>query len=414
MQKFILLISMLLMAFSLFSQQKNGRKFEMFQPKFQVVDDTQFEMKKVKQGTSVQTVTVINNALSYSDNDIKVRIETVDSDVKLKCQEILENGVVVDTIVLAAQQIESTKWNGSKPVYRYAFVNLKPTQRLHDYVQKDYQIAIKNVNTIYQRYLEKLHSDQQKETDVIESAKRKAERDSINLAESKKRAEQSRIDEEERQQQQQASLQRRILNDLHTDFTEPTSPIQTKSGTNAGGAKFTYEYYVGKDGYEVKHGKYTVSMTYNNHKYWTGLSNLGWVYLNGTESITCYYQNGILHGKLTYTRNVSTTSTFGNAMNLKQTYDLQIYKGFLTGSFTFTYEGITYTGKAVNGIIEYCDYQTSGGYHGKLSSITNNPPYLSIPKVSNGSYETEITLINLQSLVVQIPMFRFPLIGSND
>jgi len=394
---------MLLIAFSLFPQQKRGKKFEMFVPKFEVVDESEFETKKVRFDNSVQSVTIVNNALSYTDNDIKIRIKFIDTSERMKCQEILENGIVVDTLVLAR-------------TYANKFSDVKPAQRFQDYIKTltPYKNAVQEFNTKYRFAVRMLHDGQKYESEKLEQAKRQAVRDSINLAESKIREEQNRIDAEERQQQQQKSLQKRVLNDLHTDFTEPTSPIQTKSGTNAGGAKVTYEYYVGKDGYEVKHGKYTESMTYNNHKYWTGLSNLGWVYLDGTESMTCYYRNGILHGKITYARNVSTTSTFGNAMNLKQTYDLQIYKGFLTGSFKFTYEGITYTGKAIDGILEYCNYQTSGGYHGKLSSITNNPPYLSIPKVSNGSYETEITLINLQSLVVQIPIFRFPLIGSND
>lgn len=35
---------------------------------------------------------------------------------------------------------------------------------------------------------------------------------------------------------------------MEFEFTEPAGTIQTKSLTNAQGAKITYEYYIGKDG----------------------------------------------------------------------------------------------------------------------------------------------------------------------
>lgn len=127
--------------------------------------------------------------------------------------------------------------------------------------------------------------------------------------------------------------QRRFFGDYKTEFTRPIGQIKTKSITNDQGAKVAYEYYVNADGYEVMRGKYSITMNYNRYKFWTGLDKYGWVYLNGNESITYYYRNGILHGKLSYNRDISTTSTFGNAMKLKDSYNFEIYKGFLTGIF---------------------------------------------------------------------------------
>ena len=224
------------------------------------------------------------------------------------------------------------------------------------------------------------------------------------------------IDKQKQKEEELAALERknryRLVGDIEYEFTEPTGAIQTKSLTNAQGAKITYQYYIGNDGYEVKHGKYSVTMNFNNHKYWTGLGAYGWVYLDGVETLTYYYRNGIVHGKLTYSRDVRTTSTFGNAMKLKDSYNLDNYKGFLSGNFKFEYKGITYTGKAVNGILEYCDYQTNNGFHGKLTSNPNSKS-VSVAEINNGNRTFEFdSSIELPSIIATMPMFRFPLIGN--
>lgn len=223
------------------------------------------------------------------------------------------------------------------------------------------------------------------------------------------------IDKEKQRAEELAALEQeqryRLVGDIEYEFTEPIGAIQTKSLTNAQGAKVTYQYYVNENGYEVKHGKYSVTMNFNNHKYWTGLDAYGWVYLDGVETLTYYYRNGIVHGKLTYSRDVKTASTFGNEMKLKDSYDLDIYKGFLTGNFKFSYNGITYTGKAINGILEYCNYQTGNGFHGKLTSNPNSKS-VSVAEINNGNRTFEFdSNIELPSIIATMPMFRFSLIG---
>ena len=232
--------------------------------------------------------------------------------------------------------------------------------------------------------------------------------DSLRRVENEKR---NAITQAEREKNQAEQNRKSMLGSYEYEFVEPTGPIQTKSITGNSGAKIVYEYYVNENGYEVKHGEYTINMTYNNHKYWTGLDVYGWVYLDGFESLTYHYRNGIVHGKLIYRRDVRTESTFGNAMNLKDSYNLDIYKGFLTDNFKFEYKGITYVGKAVNGILEYCDYQTNDGFNGKIISNPNSKS-VSVAEINNGyrTFEFDIN-IGLPYIIATMPSFRFPLIG---
>ena len=210
---------------------------------------------------------------------------------------------------------------------------------------------------------------------------------------------------------QELAARKRMLGDYETEFTEPTGPIQTKSLTNELGAKVTYQYYVNENGYEVKHGKYTVTMSFKDHKYWVG-GNYGFIHVTGTETLTETYRNGILHGPLTYKCNANTSSTFGNPELINRSYKLNIYKGFLTGDFKFSYNGITYTGKAINGILEYCNYQTDNGFHGKLTSNPNSKS-VSVAEINNGNRTFEFdSSIELPSIIATMPMIRFPLIGN--
>lgn len=223
------------------------------------------------------------------------------------------------------------------------------------------------------------------------------------------------IDKEKQKAEELAALEReqryRLIGDIEYEFTEPIGPIQTKLITNALGAKVTYQYYVNESGYEVMHGKYSISAIYQDYKYWDGGAK-GWVYYNGTETLTYHYRNGILHGKVVYQSNVKETSTFGNPRDRSNSYNFDIYKGFLTGGFNFSYNGITYTGKAVNGILEYCNYQTNDGFHGKLTSNPNSKS-VSIAEINNGYRTFEFdSEIQLPSVLAPIPMFRFPLIGN--
>lgn len=208
-----------------------------------------------------------------------------------------------------------------------------------------------------------------------------------------------------------AERKKRIYATLNADISDPAKPLQTKTATNTLGAKVTYQYYVNDNGYEVKHGKCTVTMTFNNYKFWTGMSQYGWVYLNGSESCTYYYKNDIVHGRLTYSSNVSASATFGNDELLKNNISFDVYKGFINGDFKFTYKGITYTGKATNGILDYCNYDTVNGYHGKLTSNSAGKN-ISISEIDNGYSEFELDAItDFAGICCKIPMLYFPRTG---
>jgi hypothetical protein len=85
----------------------------------------------------------------------------------------------------------------------------------------------------------------------------------------------------------------------------------------------------------------------------------------------------------------------------------------LTGEIDLSYNGIKYTGKAINGIIDYCEYETNDGYHGSITSIANGNDLVSIPEIYNGYRTFEFdNMIYLNSMVAKIPSFRFPLAGS--
>ena len=92
-----------------------------------------------------------------------------------------------------------------------------------------------------------------------------------------------------------------------------------------------------------------------------------------------------MHGSFSYQRKLNTKSTFNTAnTNLNQTYNFQIYKGFLTGNFKFEYNDITYT-----------------------SSKT-----VSVAEINNGNRTFVFDgSIELQTVIVTMPLFRFPLIG---
>ena len=113
---------------------------------------------------------------------------------------------------------------------------------------------------------------------------------------------------------------------------------------------------------------------------------------------------------LTYKCDVKTNSSFGNEFKLNNSYNLNIYKGFLTGNFKFDYKGITYTGKAVNGILEYCNYETIDGFHGKLTSNPNSDE-VSVAKIHGDRIFEFDGNITLPTIITAMSAFRFPLIG---
>ena len=119
-----------------------------------------------------------------------------------------------------------------------------------------------------------------------------------------------------------------------------------------------------------------------------------------------------MHGSFSYQRKLNTKSTFNTAnTNLNQTYNFQIYKGFLIGNFKFEYNDITYTGKATNGILDYCDHETITGFHGKLKSNSSSKT-VSVAEINNGNRTFVFDgSIELQTVIVTMPLFRFPLIG---
>lgn len=213
------------------------------------------------------------------------------------------------------------------------------------------------------------------------------------------RLEKERIEREEQEKE-------KILGTYNFEFTEPTSEIKTKSITNFYGAHIKYKYYINENGYEVYHGKFEAIMNFKNDYY-----NINGKYMNlsGTETLTCYYHNGILHGNLNYNRNLKS-KTKPNSPILKKTYNFKIYKGFLTGNFNFNYEWITYNGNAKNGILDFCEYETSDGFHGSLTSNSSSTT-VSIPEINNGIINLELYYIYLKGISISIPSFRFPLLG---
>ena len=69
----------------------------------------------------------------------------------------------------------------------------------------------------------------------------------------------------------------------------------------------------------------------------------------------------------------------------------------------------------MKGILDYCNYETEDGYHGKLSSIVTNIKFRYIAKINNGYRTFEFDdNIELPSLFVIMSSFRFSLIGGND
>lgn len=242
------------------------------------------------------------------------------------------------------------------------------------------------------------------------------ERDSILAANSLALLERKIDEQYERQRREYAekealAARKKIMKDLEADISDPAKPLLTKTYTNAVGSKVTYQYYVNDKGYEVKHGKFTETRTFNNYRYWSGMSQYGWVYLDGTESCTRYYKNGILHGRITYSSNISSSSTFGNDGLLKNNISFDVYKGVISGDFKFTYKGITYAGKATNGILDYCDYATNDGYHGKLTSNSSGNEF-SIAVINNGYREFEFDAItDWPTVCCSIPTVYFPRIG---
>ena len=85
----------------------------------------------------------------------------------------------------------------------------------------------------------------------------------------------------------------------------------------------------------------------------------------------------------------------------------------LTGDFKFMYNGVTYIGKAVNGLIERCTY---GGEGRTIVGVTDNPKFLSYAKIE---YYTkfdlkEIKFNTVNEAIMTLPALRFPLVGSNE
>ena len=425
-KQLLIIPTMLCMTFSLFSQVKKGRKFEMYQPKYVVYDDTEFKTSKLKLSgvTTRDTRTVkIDNPFSYSEHDIIVVIEAEDTNIKLKCQELIEDGYIVDTLVLAVGTPDIVKWNGSKPIYKYKFEKLKKPEYFSDYMESDLENAMYQHNATYKRQLAYLKQEQEYEQQEIEKAIAAAKRDSIKAEESRKLQERQRIEQEERKIAQAESNRKQILGDLYTELIQPKAKIQTKSFVSDIGIKFTYEYYVNDEGYEVYHGKYTKEMIFNNYRYYSSgqtipgmrLQGKGNVTLNGKETMTCHYFNGILHGKLTYSCDVKERSWNGNPVHHQNSYNLEIYKGFLTGNFTnLPYNSRLFTGKATNGILDYTDY-TESTYHGKVTSISSKPAFFSYLIIKRGDREyVQNNGVMLGGILASIPAFRFPLIGSNE
>jgi hypothetical protein len=313
----------------------------------------------------------------------------------------IQNNVVVDTLVV------------------YDNTELETAQSLSAYQRTQYyEPVLKRFNEIRNLNLANLNKYQTQYEANLLLAEQQRITDSLESIEHQRRmAEQEAV----RQRAIAEEQDRRMMGDWKFEFTEPAGPIQTKSFTNVKGAKVTYEYYVGDNGYEVMHGRFIETMTFNDHRYWLGLNSVGWVYLDGTETLTCHYQNGVLHGQMTYRSNVDYDATFDNARSLNQTYNFDIYKGFLDGSFDFWFKDIHYVGQAFKGIIQgSCKYETREGYHGSIdskpfSTEKGTSVQIAIPTVDTGWHDIEMSFsIDLPSILCNIPAFRFPFINVKE
>jgi len=323
--------------------------------------------------------------------------DTVFQDIVYKCN-FFDNTEKILTI-------DGIRYDGSSSLSKYR--TNAPFQKKIKAFAQDKKEFEKEKNLFVTRYLKY-------EDDYLKFTREEAVKDSLKAIEQAKREaaeEAARKIEQQRLEKVEAERQRRkVWQSLQADISDPAKPLQTKTTTNAAGAKVTYQYYINDNGYEVKHGKYTVTMTFKNYTFWTG-SQYGYAHLNGTESCTYYYKNGILHGRVTYSSDVSASATFGNDELLKNNISFDVYKGVITGNFKFSYKGITYTGKATKGILDYCDYETRDGYHGKLTSNSASKN-LEIAIINNGSWEFELNDgIKLEAFICNIPAFCFPRIG---
>lgn len=346
------------------------------------------------------------NPLNYSDSDAMYKVICLPKTSPkegLYCYTVENNGVV-DTMAFAyaAYQFTTQGWMQDGAI--------EPNLPYNDAVKTfaDYKESYDKAKKMTDDLLSRLHTMQEREKTKLAEAKQKQIEDSLARIE---RDKQAAIEAARWQEERTASTRKHILGTLDFEFTEPTEPIQTMTITKASGVQVTYQYYLNEHGGEVYHGKKTSTMTFENYKYWRGY-DVGFVYITGTETLTETYRNGILHGPMKYERKTSTQSTFGNPRTQDITYDFDIYKGFLNGDFNFSSNGAHFKGKAINGILEYCDYRTNDGIHGQLTSNPNNPNSLSMAQLKNTF--TELYMIHLPaSVVMTIPQFRFPLIGSN-
>lgn len=396
----ILMMCLLCTAF-VNAKPKKSKKFEIRLPtKCHVLDKTP------KFSTS--------NIESYSEFDIDVSIFESERNAYVVAYTLSENDIIIDTLVT-----EFNLYNDGIKTWKTEKIN--PEQSYSVFKQNylannvEYQKAIKESTKLINKHKEScanaVKAKQISDQRAKEYAEYKAINDSIRNEERAERERISKMQMEQAAHAKENQGRRRLLGDYEYKFTEPTSVIKTKLLTNAYGAKVSYQYYVNENGYEVYHGKYTATMNFKDHKYYANAS-IGFITVNGTETITYHYRNGILHGSFSYQRKLNTKSTFNTAnTNLNQTYNFQIYKGFLTGNFKFEYNDITYTGKATNGILDYCDYETITGFHGKLKSNSSSKT-VSIAEINNGNRTFAFDgSIELQTVIVTMPLFRFPLIG---
>lgn len=347
--------------------QNAGQEFTMQQSEYVVIDNTPYGFARHGSNSREADISVSVGLKPVSDRDMRWRCKY---------------GAELDTLILAVQRND---------FYEGGWIDIKKFPNgiaISEYLADNYAKANSKSNDKIAYYTEKVLAHLESEP-WIDREKQKAE-------------ELAALEREQRY---------RLIGNIEYDFTEPTGSIQTKSGTNPFGAKGSYQYYVNENGYEVKHGKMTTVMAFNDHKYWVG-GNHGFIHITGTETLTETYRNGILHGPLTYRCNANADSTFGNPEDINRSYNLNIYKGFLTGNFKFSYNGITYTGKAINGILEYCDYQTNDGFHGRITSNPNSKS-ISVAEINNGYNTFEFDdNIKLPSIITVMPTFRFPLMGN--
>lgn len=395
MRRAVLSIGLMLVGTMCYGQEpKASEKFELSYSGYKVVNKTPFAHLRFD-----------SDLEKYEVSDVDVSVEKAKSTLlRHDCQWSADGKL--DTILLGTKKYDPTyrKWRTDSKIPG------KPTYR--EYYAESYAHAEREAARIRQeltdritRVIAKRDAERERKRIADEEYRREREiRDSIKRAEDAYYAELNRKNEAKWEQEKWQNRTDRLT----LQFYQPTSEVQTKAFTNDKGVNITYSYYM-KDGEEVLHGKYTARHIYKDYKFWAG-GSYGFIYLNGIETFECTYKNGVMHGQYRYSRDVKQDSTFGNEHNLKHTIALNMWNGFLDGSFDFVADEFRYVGRANHGILEQITVTKLSNSHSQdFKSNMNGDRAKPLILTFNGEfsqafYGTEVAYFGLTVPKQAIPM----------